>query len=161
VTGSASTTAQSGTGSLAAGTSTPSASGGGFALSAPATSSASSTPGTTPTISDIKNGPLAKAGQNLITIYEEFEQQGGSPTFSSSESGRVLIKGANVGVDITSNGGAFDVFVSNLEHLGMQVTASSATSGTVEGLLPISQLPTVAQNPQTLSLSPIYIARAL
>jgi hypothetical protein len=125
-----------------------------------APSTASSTPVNPPSISDIKNGPLAKAGQDLITIYDEFEQQGGSATFTSSLSGRVLIQGANVGVDVTANGGAFDVFVSNLEHLGMQVLTSSATYGTVEGLLPISELPTVAQNAQTLSVSPISIPKA-
>ena len=40
---------------------------------------------------DVENGPLAKAGQDLITIYEEFQQQGGSATFTSSEAGRIRI----------------------------------------------------------------------
>jgi hypothetical protein len=106
---------------------------------------------------DIQNGPLAKAGQDLITIYEEFEQQGGSATFTSSEAGVVKIVGTSVGVDVHSSGGSFANLVSAMTALGMQVQAQSATYGIVEGLLPIGQLLAAAQNSQTLSLSPIYI----
>jgi len=109
------------------------------------------------TSTEIKNGPLAKAGQDLIKIYDEFQQQGGSASFTSSESGTVVIEGSNVGVDINMSGGDFAGFVSQLKSLGMQVQSMSAADGVVEGLLPISQLPTVAQNSQTLSLSPMYI----
>ena len=89
---------------------------------------------------DIENGPLAKAGQDLITIYEEFEQQGGSSTFTSSEAGLVRIVGTSVGVDVHSTGGSFANLVSAMTALGMQVQAQNATDGIVEGLLPIGQL---------------------
>jgi len=113
---------------------------------------------TSPSPSDIKNGPLAKAGQDLITIYQEFQQQGDA-TFTSSKAGLIEIQGTNVGVDVHMAAGIdFNAFVSGLTKLGMQVRAQDATNGTVEGLLPISQLPSVAQNPQTLSVSPIYLA---
>jgi hypothetical protein len=112
---------------------------------------------TTPSLSDIKNGSLAKAGQDLITIYQEFQQQGGKAPFTSSKSGLVKIQGTSVGVDIQSAGGDFNSFVSAMTTLGMQVRATDATDGIVEGFLPISQLPSAAQNSQTLSLSPIYI----
>jgi len=110
---------------------------------------------TTPSPDVVKNGPLAKAGQTLISIYEEYQQQGAGTTFTSSQAGFVLIQGTNVGVDIQSAGGDFNAFVSQLTKLGMQVRATDAAHGTVEGLLPIAQIPTVAQNPDTLDMSPI------
>jgi hypothetical protein len=106
---------------------------------------------------DIQNGPLAKAGQDLITIYEEFEQQGGGATFASSEAGLVEIVGTSVGVDVHSGGGDFAQLVSAMTALGMQVQAQDASHGVVEGLLPIGALLPAAQNSQTLSLSPIYV----
>jgi hypothetical protein len=93
----------------------------------------------------------------LITIYEEFEQQGGSATFTSSEAGAVKIVGTSVGVDVHSAGGNFGNFVSAMTGLGMQVQAQNATYGIVEGLLPIGELLAVAQNSQTVSLTPEYI----
>ncbi len=108
---------------------------------------------------DIQNGPLAKAGQDLITIYEEFEQQGGSSTFTSSEAGVVRIVGTSVGVDVHSAGGNLANLVSAMTALGMQVQAQNATDGVVEGLLPIGELLAAAQNSQTLSLTPEYIRR--
>jgi len=116
-----------------------------------------SEPATTSDPGNIQNGPLAKAGQDLITIYEDFQNQGGSATFTSSEKGVVRIVGTSVGVDVHSAGGNFDSLVSAMTALGMQVQAKDATHGIIEGLLPIGQLVSAAQNSQTLSLSPTYI----
>jgi hypothetical protein len=98
-----------------------------------------------------------KAGQDLITIYEEFEQQGGGTTFTSTEAGVVKIVGTSVAVDVHSAGGNFANLVSAMNALGMKVQAQNATYGIVEGLLPIGQLLAAAQNTQTLSLTPEYI----
>ena len=113
----------------------------------------------TPTVTEIKNGPMAKAGQDLITIYQEYQQQGASSTFTSSKAGYIEIQGTNVGVDVHSSGGSFDAFVAKLNGLGMKIRSQDATSGTVEGLLPIAQLLTVAQDSQTLSLNPVSVAQ--
>lgn len=125
-------------------------------MSTPPTTSA-----TTTDVGDIQNGPLAKAGQDLITIYQEFvqfENNGGTGGFVSSKASFVVIKGTNVGVDVHWNGsGDFNAYVASLTNLGMQIQATDSTSGTVEGLLPIAQLPGVAGMSQTKSLSPIYI----
>jgi hypothetical protein len=114
-------------------------------------------PAATSNPADIQNGPLAKAGQDLITIYEEFVLQGGSATFTSTEAGLIRIQGTSVGVDVHSTGGNFGSLVSAMTGLGMQVQAKDATFGVVEGLLPIGQLVAAAQDSQTLSLTPIYI----
>jgi hypothetical protein len=71
----------------------------------------------------------------------------------------VKIKGGDVGVDVNTAGSNFSQFVSTLTSLGMQVQTQDATHGIVEGFLPIGQLPTVAQNPQTLSITPIYVVK--
>jgi len=108
-------------------------------------------------VSDVKNGPLAKAGQDLIKVYEESQAQGGSPTFTSSLKGLVDIEGTYVGIEAHSSGGDFNAFVSAMKSLGMQMRATDAGHGIAEGLLPISQLLAAAQQPQMLSITPIYL----
>jgi hypothetical protein len=126
------------------------------------TTLAAPTTPTTPTdIGDTQNGPLAKAGADLITIYQEFQAQGGSSTFTSSKAGVIKIQGGTVGVDIHTTGSNFGQFVSTMSSLGMQVQTKDATHGIVEGFLPIGQLPTVAQNTQTVAISPIYVVKKL
>jgi len=112
-------------------------------------------PPVTVSLEEIKNGPLAKAGQALVTLFAEYQQQQGSTTFTSSEAGLLLIQGTNVGVDIHVNGAGIDAFANQLTSLGMQVTTKDPDHGIIDGFLPISQLLTVAQDPQTASLSPI------
>jgi hypothetical protein len=130
-------------------------------VAAPATVTAPTptSPTSSTNVGDIQNGPLAKAGQQLTTIYQEYLQFGGSGTFTSSLSGIIEISGTNVGVDVHSGGGDFGAFVSELTSLGMKVQVSSAQYATVEGLLPIGQLLTVANLPQTLSINPVYRPR--
>jgi large repetitive protein len=105
---------------------------------------------------DVKNGPLAKAGQDLIKIYSEYQDfihLGGN--FNSSLSNRVEFKGTNVGVNVRGFGD-FNAFVASLRNLGMQVVATNSPTGTVNGFLPIAELPAVAAMAQTIGLSPSY-----
>jgi hypothetical protein len=131
-----------------------------------ATTTTTTVPTTTTTTttgsSDIGNpetGPLAKAGVDLITIYQEFEAQGGSSTFTSSEAGIIKIKGTSVGIEAHMSGGTFQTYLDALAGLGMQVESVDPTHGIVEGFLPISQLPAAAQNAQTQALSAIYVPK--
>jgi hypothetical protein len=115
-------------------------------------------PMTTPTTSasDVQNGPFAKAGQQLATLYDAFAKDGSvDPTLSHV----LVISGKNVGINVVSTPGQFPALVSELTTLGMQIQASSANYDLVSGLVPIGQLLTVAQLPQTLSMSPIHIRR--
>jgi len=127
------------------------------AAATPAAPAAATPAATTTDIGNIKNGPLAKAGQDLFTIYQEFVNQGSSATFTSSKAGVIRFQGTSVGIDAHWAGGNFLSYVTALTDLGMKVQTQDPTSGIVEGYLPISQLPAAAQNAQTLSLSPIYI----
>jgi hypothetical protein len=99
-----------------------------------------------------------KVDSNLNTIYQEFESSGGSGNFTSPLASYIKIEGSNVGVDVHGNGsGDFATLVAELQGLGMQVTASDAMTQTVEGLLPIGQLPAAATEPGTLSISAQYL----
>jgi hypothetical protein len=114
-------------------------------------------PPSTGDMGDVKNGPLAKAGQSLIGVYldyQEYVQAGGSGPFSSKRAANVLIDGTNVGVDI--RGADLNDLVTTLSHLGMQIEITDANTSTVEGFLPISRLPAVVQLTKVYAISPIY-----
>lgn len=126
-----------------------------------ATTSAQTTSATSTNVGDVKNGPLAKAGQDLITLYTDYQgsvQSGSSGTFTSRETAIIQVVGNQVRVDIR---GSVDVntLASTMSSLGMQVESTDARTHTVEGLISISQLPTVAQSAQVATISPVYKAR--
>jgi len=131
---------------------------GGSPSSGPSTTGtvATNSPSGSPNADDLKNGPMAKAGQDLIAVYQEFQHNGGGDSFTSSQAARIQFQGAKVGIDAVSTGANFDAFVSAMTSLGMQVTRTDASHSLVEGFLPISRLPDAAQNPLTLSLSAMY-----
>lgn len=115
--------------------------------------------GTPVDVSDIKNGPMAKAGQNLIAVYTQFESAGAPSDFTltGSLANMIRIQGDSVGVDIGTAPSNVTSLSSTLTALGMQITATDPTTGMIEGFLPIAQLPTVSQNGDVLTLSPNYL----
>jgi len=112
------------------------------------------------TTSNLPASLPANAGNILNTIYQEYQKyktDGGTGTFTSSWSPFVVIQGSDVRVDVHGNGsGDFGSLVSALQDLGMQVTATDSVTQTVEGMLPVDQLPTVAQESHTLSVTPSF-----
>jgi hypothetical protein len=126
------------------------------------TTSPTPTPSPTPSpgATQVASSLPANAGNILNAIYQEYQDFLKNPTgtFTSSFSSTVLIQGTNVGVDVHGNGsGDFNALVATLQGLGMQVTATDPVTQTVEGMVPIAQLPAVAQEAQTKSLSPIFV----
>jgi hypothetical protein len=112
-------------------------------------------PGTT-NLADVQNGPMANAGQDLIAVYQASLGSSGTSNLASQFS-TIQFQGSSVGINTNWNGtGSFGDYITALKNLGMQVTASSVTYGIVEGYLPVSQLPTVAAEPQTLALAAVY-----
>jgi hypothetical protein len=103
----------------------------------------------------------ADASQQLQVIYQEFEAAGAQGSFSSLYRGIIEIDGSSVGVMIKGDGGDFETLVSDLEQLGLQVNAEDATTQTVSGLLPIGALPQAAENPLTLSVTPVFLPHLL
>jgi hypothetical protein len=94
-------------------------------------------------------GPLpANVTAALQSLYQEYESAGGGSSFKPSlpSDSLLQISGDSVGVSLKmSSSGDFPTFLSQLQSDGLQVTSSSATYGMVDGMLPISDLPTIAQ----------------
>jgi hypothetical protein len=110
---------------------------------------------------DVKNGPLANAGQTLISIYAEFQdfiKLQPDSRFVSSFSEIVEFRGNEVGIEVRG-WGDLGTFVSSLRNLGMEVTATDELTGTVDGFLPINSLLAAAQLEQTVGLSPIFVPK--
>jgi len=106
-------------------------------------------------IGDVKNGPLAKAGQELIKLYQDFQQFGGGGTFRSTHAPTIQVVGNSVKLDVRGPGNV-NSLVSALANLGFQVQSIDANTHTVEGLLPISQLPNAAQLSEVSSIGPVH-----
>jgi hypothetical protein len=118
------------------------------------TATPASSPGSPTTVVADKGGPA------LASIYQEYlnyEQAGGTGTFSPPEAKQIIIKGTSVGVDIRVTGN-LAASVALFQNLGMQVTATAVAGqvGIIEGELPIFQLPTVAGDASVVGLGPIY-----
>ena len=108
---------------------------------------------------DVKNGPLALEGPTLIGLYKEFHtfrEAGNSGAFVSSQAGFIRLSGDYVGVDVHAFGD-LTPFVATLKNLGMQVEQVSSQYNVVEGLIPIAQLPTLANLPQIVDVTAIYV----
>jgi hypothetical protein len=100
----------------------------------------------------MKSGPLAKANQTLVAIYESFMANG---SVSPSLAAIVHVSGSSVGVDVRGTGNV-SALSAALTSLGMKVQAADPSTVTVEGSLPISQIPAVAGLTQVISLNPSY-----
>jgi len=117
----------------------------------------STTTGTTATEEALVTNRAGEALGSIFTQYVNYEQAGASGSFTSTFSNQIYMSGTSVGVNISfSSSGNFSTLVSQLEGIGMQVTASSSQDLVVEGYLPISQLPVVANDGYVTSISPVY-----
>jgi hypothetical protein len=69
----------------------------------------------------------------------------------------MVVSGTNVGINFQSSDTAdFNTFLSDLESDGLQVSSQSASFGIIDGLLPIAQLPAVAQISTSASVTPMF-----
>lgn len=102
----------------------------------------------------------AKGGTMLASVYQEYlnyEQAGGTGTFTSPQSSQMFIAGQAVGVDIDTTPANYAAVLSALEEFyGMDVTATAPQVGVIEGFLPMAMLPAVAANGDVVGLSPVY-----
>jgi hypothetical protein len=95
----------------------------------------------------------------LNVIYNAYEQDPSSfPANLPSTDGalKVIIQGSNVGIQVQdSNPADFAAMLSSLQSDGMQIQTSSAAYGMVVGMLPIAELPAVAQLTDAPSVTPL------
>ena len=109
---------------------------------------------TSTNLADAEHGPMANLGVDLVNIYESFTKgQTNAATFQAKYPDYEF-QGNSVMVDLSANG-SYNQLLTEVKNLGMQVVASSSTYQLIEGLLPINELPTVAQLPQLESGSPV------
>jgi hypothetical protein len=109
-------------------------------------------------IADVKHGPMARAGGQLLKIYQEFQAHPNDWDKRGPEVARatfVDIQADRVGVDVSAVGD-FDAARTALRNLGMQITAVDATRRIVEGYLPIAQLITAVRLPQVSGITPVF-----
>jgi hypothetical protein len=103
-------------------------------------------------------GPLpGNVASALQSLYQEYEAEGSGSSFTPSlPSDKLLqISGTSVAVDLKMPpAGDFNSFVAMLQSDGVQVTSSSAAYGLVEGMLPIVELPAVAQVAASVTPTP-------
>jgi hypothetical protein len=100
-----------------------------------------------------------KGGPELGAVYQEFvnyEQAGGTGTFSSPQASQIEISGMSVGVDVRTSAANFTAMLDEMEQLGMDVTATVPQVGVIEGFLPIAQLPAVAASTGLAGMNPVY-----
>ena len=92
-----------------------------------------------------------------MTIYQEYEQNPtgfSGNTSSANGANLVVIQGDDVGIQVhDGNPADFAALVTELQNAGMQITTADAAYGTVVGLLPIAQLPTVGGLSQAPSVT--------
>jgi hypothetical protein len=102
----------------------------------------------------------ANASQTLDVIYDAYVQNPGDfPANLPATDGAnlVVIQGSNVGIQVhDSNPADFATLVSDLQGAGMQIQSTSASYGTVVGMVPIAQLPAVAGLSEAPSVTPLF-----
>ncbi len=103
---------------------------------------------------------MANEGQDLIHIYQQYQtyiQNGSKGTFKSTLANDINFSnnGTSVGIDAHFSG-SMTTYQQALKQFGMTVIATNATNHIVEGYVPISSLPQIASEAQTVSASPIY-----
>ena len=111
---------------------------------------------------DAQNGPMANLGTDLVSIYQSSViggnaadggavnaavASGDSAAQLSAQFPQVEFQNGLVGMEVKSLGGDFNQFVTQLTDLGMQITASSAYYGLVDGFVPVNELPAIANAP--------------
>ncbi len=107
----------------------------------------------------VVQSPLpSNVSQTLDVIYNAYVQNpGGFPANVPATDGAnlVVVEGNSVGIQVhDGNPADFQGLLTDLQSDGMQVTISSAQYGTIDGLLPIAQLPAVAALSQMAAIGP-------
>ena len=122
---------------------------------APPVPAATLTTNGVPTTTDIKNGPMAKLGGDLIRLYQAYLSNHGDMAALKASFPDFIINGDKVSIDVRAKSDV-NALASQLINLGMDVTTKSQKYALVSGSIPISQLQTLATLPETLAASPTY-----
>ncbi len=105
---------------------------------------------------NVQSGPMANLGDQVVTIYQQWVQNGASVATLAKEFPQIEFQGNDVGLQVKSLGGDFSQFQTSLQDAGMKVTTTSASYGLVDGWAPINSLPSIAEMAQTEAGQPLY-----
>jgi large repetitive protein len=112
-------------------------------------------------IHDVKRGPMAIAGGDLIDVYLDYRRAlGAGRTFSartaSSANDLSISESGKIGVTLRTRGD-FNWFAKKLASTwGFETTAKDKASATVQGFLPAEHLRTLAVRDDVAQMTPIY-----
>ena len=98
---------------------------------------------------DAQNGPMANLGTDAVGVYKAFLDSSGNTSQLATEFPLIEFQSGLVGLEVKSLGGDFSQFVTQLTDVGMKITATNTTDALVGGFVPINELPTIAELPQT------------
>ena len=109
------------------------------------------------TVSDVKNGPLANSGPELIALYREYRSfsigGGTAPHFQSSDSNLFLSDGE---VAVTVRGrSSLDAITAQVRAVGGTAFVRNSKLKTIDAFVSISQLSTLAVGGNVMSVRPI------
>lgn len=104
---------------------------------------------------DVKHGPLASLGQDLARLYTAFDKGGASDNEVVSLRAFMRIEGDQVGVTTRAKGSLGDL-VAELKRIGMAIEAADPGTKTVQGLIPIANLPELAASTEATGILPMY-----
>jgi hypothetical protein len=121
-------------------------------------SSLNTQPLTTPTSA---SEVTTKGGAVLGSIYQQYltyAQDGSQGTFSPTQAKQYFISGTSIELDVTVAAANKSLVLGELNQLGMKVigTATPGQVAVIEGYLPIANLPTLAANPDVISMPPVF-----
>ena len=95
---------------------------------------------------------MANLGVGTVNVYAAYLNSGGNTSQLATEFPTIEFQKVRlIGLTVKSLGGSVSQFVSELSSLGMKITTSSAEYAMVDGFVPVNELPTIAELPQTMS----------
>lgn len=114
---------------------------------------------TTTELTNVKNGPLANAGQDLINLYRDYRRfinSGGKESkFDKSAGNPLIVKDARVALTIRGRDGLSSL-QSLLQSEGATVFASSESLAAVQAFVPLSSLRALASSEVVATINPVY-----
>lgn len=111
-------------------------------------------------VADLKNGPMANVGQQLVEIYREYRRfkrnTAADVDFVSKLRDSIVIGQDRVGVTVRGRG-TLEALTQRLRDSKAQIIFRNRQYTVVQAMVPIGQLHDLARDPQIATLRPIFL----